>query len=142
MEKPSVKFSLAVFLFFSVIAFAAQDSMDLAGQWLYKLDPENVGIGEMWFRQNFTDKLKLPGSLVENNIGFIDFKLIDSEKKQVIYDNIDDTFLESIFFTVESPHKYTIEVTIKNKDKKLKKSDVGTCLGILILWRNKHHMGF
>ena len=70
MEKPSVKFSIAVFLFCSMAAFAAQDSIDLAGQWSYKLDSDNVGIDEMWFRQNFTDKLNLPGSLVENGIGF------------------------------------------------------------------------
>lgn len=44
--------------------------MDLSGQWSYKLDTADVGISENWQSLKFTNKLKLPGSLNENNIGF------------------------------------------------------------------------
>ena len=44
--------------------------MDLSGEWSYKLDTADVGIAENWQSVKFTEKLKLPGSLNENNIGF------------------------------------------------------------------------
>jgi len=55
----------------SPFSFAGNtDTIDLAGQWSYKLDPDNIGVEQMWFKQKFTDKLNLPGSLVQNGIGF------------------------------------------------------------------------
>jgi hypothetical protein len=41
----------------------------LAGQWSFKLDPNNVGQQEKWYGKKLTDSIKLPGSTAENGYG-------------------------------------------------------------------------
>ena len=44
--------------------------ISLAGEWKYKLDPENKGIREKWFEGNrFENMILLPGTTDENHIG-------------------------------------------------------------------------
>ncbi|HUU19429.1 MAG TPA: hypothetical protein VMW72_19930 [Sedimentisphaerales bacterium] len=43
--------------------------MSLAGQWLFRLDPQNVGEQEEWNKGILNDRIKLPGSIPENGYG-------------------------------------------------------------------------
>jgi hypothetical protein len=44
--------------------------MDLSGEWQFKIDSLDVGITEEWYSQNLTERVTLPGSMVENDKGF------------------------------------------------------------------------
>ncbi|MBA7621576.1 hypothetical protein ES703_28940 [subsurface metagenome] len=41
----------------------------LAGQWLFRLDHKNTGEQEEWYNSKLTDRIKLPGSTIENGYG-------------------------------------------------------------------------
>ncbi|UCD28162.1 MAG: glycoside hydrolase family 88 protein [Planctomycetota bacterium] len=43
--------------------------ISLAGQWSFRLDPDNKGIEEQWFKNTFSDKVRLPGTTDENRKG-------------------------------------------------------------------------
>ncbi len=43
--------------------------MDLAGEWRFRLDPENRGMDERWFTQVLDDSVRLPGTTDENQKG-------------------------------------------------------------------------
>ena len=45
------------------------DSLDISGDWAYRLDPADVGITERWFEHTFSDILSLPGTLDDAGIG-------------------------------------------------------------------------
>ncbi|MEL7118710.1 MAG: sugar-binding domain-containing protein [Bacteroidota bacterium] len=44
--------------------------IDLAGTWQFQMDPEDKGIAEAWYSQDFSDTIKLPGSMAENGKGY------------------------------------------------------------------------
>lgn len=44
-------------------------SVSLAGEWQFRLDPEDKGISEKWYDTAFTETVKLPGSLQEQGYG-------------------------------------------------------------------------
>lgn len=44
--------------------------MDLSGEWQFKIDSLDVGTKEQWYSQNLTERVTLPGSMVENDKGF------------------------------------------------------------------------
>jgi len=48
---------------------AADNSINLSGQWRFQIDRADVGISEHWFELTLPDKVKLPGSLTEQGIG-------------------------------------------------------------------------
>lgn len=45
------------------------EQVNLAGDWTYKLDESNSGIGEKWYLQAFKDTIQLPSALRDHNIG-------------------------------------------------------------------------
>jgi hypothetical protein len=47
----------------------ARDTINLAGVWNFKPDPQNVGEREKWFEQTLPHKIVLPGSMAENGFG-------------------------------------------------------------------------
>ena len=49
---------------------AGPNVISLAGQWKFKLDPNNVGIEQHWHYTRLTDKIRLPGSTVESGYGY------------------------------------------------------------------------
>jgi len=60
-----------IILSFAIMSAAAADnSISLSGNWNFKLDPDNLGIKEQWFKQQLPKKAKLPGSLDEQKLGF------------------------------------------------------------------------
>lgn len=44
-------------------------SMPLSGNWHIKLDPDNKGIKQQWYKSRFTDPVQLPGSLQSQGLG-------------------------------------------------------------------------
>ena len=46
-----------------------RDVISLAGQWFFRLDPENAGEQAKWYNGKLTDRINLPGSTVENGYG-------------------------------------------------------------------------
>ena len=59
-----------IMLSFTIMAaVAGAESISLKGDWKFKLDPDNLGIKEQWFKQQLPDKAKLPGSLDEQKLG-------------------------------------------------------------------------
>jgi hypothetical protein len=47
----------------------ARESIDLSGQWRFRLDPNDAGEAERWFTQTLEGKIRLPGSLQEQGFG-------------------------------------------------------------------------
>ena len=47
-----------------------EQQLSLAGEWLVRLDPDDVGVKEQWYNQLFNEKLQLPGSLQEQGFGY------------------------------------------------------------------------
>lgn len=50
----------------------ADNTIDLSGQWRFKLDPSNAGIENQWFSGSLNDKVVLPGTLDTNQEGHRD----------------------------------------------------------------------
>ncbi len=44
-------------------------SLDLAGDWGFRMDPENQGVAEAWFRTELPRRIALPGTLQEQGYG-------------------------------------------------------------------------
>ncbi len=47
----------------------AQNVMDLAGEWTFQLDADNVGIEERWYERTLRNSIHLPGSLQQQGYG-------------------------------------------------------------------------
>lgn len=47
----------------------APDTVNLAGVWNFKPDPQNVGEKERWFEHILPHKIALPGSMAANGFG-------------------------------------------------------------------------
>lgn len=65
------------FVFFLILIFSLhscidqkQETIDIAGDWQFQMDPEDIGISEKWFANNLQETIQLPGSMVENGKGF------------------------------------------------------------------------
>jgi beta-galactosidase/beta-glucuronidase len=46
-----------------------ESKIDLSGQWQFRMDPNDVGESEMWFNENLTETVQLPGSMDTNGKG-------------------------------------------------------------------------
>lgn len=67
--KPKLLYFL---LFVSVIFSCAQkqtETINLAGNWQFQMDPNDLGITEKWFLNDLPETVQLPGSMVENGKG-------------------------------------------------------------------------
>jgi hypothetical protein len=45
------------------------NTINLAGDWNFKADPQSKGITEKWYNTEFSEKIRLPGSMAENGKG-------------------------------------------------------------------------
>ncbi|NOR74556.1 MAG: beta-glucuronidase, partial [Draconibacterium sp.] len=61
-------FSLT-FLFISC-SESENETINLSGEWQFKMDPEDIGVFEKWFESDLEESVMLPGSMVENGKGF------------------------------------------------------------------------
>ena len=69
-------FSARVPFRFLLIAFllaaawgSAAESIDLAGEWRFRMDPEDQGVSAQWFHTELPGRIQLPGSLQEQGYG-------------------------------------------------------------------------
>ncbi len=63
-------FKKTIMLSFTIMsAVVGAETISLKGDWNFKLDPDNLGVKEQWFKQQLPDKAKLPGSLDEQKLG-------------------------------------------------------------------------
>jgi len=72
--RKTVTTALAGLLFFLILSITAcetsdQRTIDLSGEWQFKMDPGDQGIKDRWYESDFTEKVILPGSMVENGKG-------------------------------------------------------------------------
>ncbi len=68
MNKISLLLSLLILLFFGCSP-TEKSSLDLSGEWKYKLDEEEIGKESHWFADDFTETINLPGALRDYDIG-------------------------------------------------------------------------
>lgn len=62
--------SFVILLLVMACTTTREESLDLSGEWQFKLDPEDKGITEKWFEKaSFNDRIHLPGSLQEQGYG-------------------------------------------------------------------------
>lgn len=64
--------TLVILIVFSLFACSQKEeiqSLDLVGEWQFKMDPKNVGEKENWFNTDLSETVQLPGSMVENGKG-------------------------------------------------------------------------
>ncbi len=82
-------------------------TLNLSGTWQFALDSAENGLNEKWFEKDLTNEVKLPGTLDENNMGFVN-------------NNHDETMRLSRERTYEGfawyQKKVTIEDSWKNKE--------------------------
>jgi hypothetical protein len=68
--KSTTSLLLAAFLLaHAAIASADEAAISLAGEWRFRLDPNDVGVAEKWFAHTFDDTIHLPGTTDENHKG-------------------------------------------------------------------------
>ncbi|QEH42551.1 glycoside hydrolase family 2 protein [Chitinophaga sp. XS-30] len=56
-------------IFFLLPVSASAQTLSLAGRWQYRLDPQDTGIQQQWFLQDFAGSITLPGTLDDAGIG-------------------------------------------------------------------------
>jgi hypothetical protein len=69
MKKPKLLIALAGILCGNIFFLHAQQKLPLAGEWHFKLDREDKGSDEQWYRQQLKDPVKLPGSMQAQGYG-------------------------------------------------------------------------
>lgn len=70
-----MKTNLLFFFIFSISIIISctvkqPDIIDLAGEWQFQMDPDDVGENENWFENDLSETIQLPGSMVENGKGY------------------------------------------------------------------------
>lgn len=78
-------FFIALFLLTVSALQAQQHFLDLSGIWRFALDKTDRGIKDQWFNQTLAGDVKLPGSLIEQNIG--DDITLETQWTGSIYDS-------------------------------------------------------
>ncbi|NND08789.1 MAG: beta-galactosidase [Saprospiraceae bacterium] len=64
------KLILLVLCFVWSCRLVDDQTIDLAGEWEFKIDTADQGITEKWYTSKFNGRVQLPGSMVENGKGF------------------------------------------------------------------------
>ncbi len=49
---------------------AARSVRSLAGEWRFRLDPDDAGVRDEWFKDDLPERIRLPGSLQEQGFGY------------------------------------------------------------------------
>jgi beta-galactosidase/beta-glucuronidase len=88
------KFFFLLFLLISSVAICQNNQVtntrkiiDLSGTWQFKLDTSKAGIEEKWYQKSFEETIVLPGTLDENNKGFLNKDTTEYHLNRVyIYD--------------------------------------------------------
>ncbi|MDR3194190.1 MAG: beta-galactosidase [Tannerella sp.] len=62
--------ALAAVLLAAACGEVKTDAVSLAGEWQFRIDPDDVGVRDKWYKQSFEDRIQLPGSLQEQGYGY------------------------------------------------------------------------
>jgi hypothetical protein len=68
-RKNSLGFLLILVLGCPLFSFASDFTIPLEGEWGFRLDKEDLGIGEKWFNTKLEGRIRLPGSLQGQGFG-------------------------------------------------------------------------
>ena len=83
------------------------------------------------------------GVCTENGYAPVHFRLINAKTKKVIYDNMEDDYVETIGLTIENTSDVILEITVINKkQKRTKEHNNIICLGVQIIWSKVPKLGF
>ncbi len=88
IDKKIQKLTIILLLYFvssNVYYSQSGNKISLEGTWRFQMDPQDVGINEMWYTQRLADYIKLPGSMRDNNKGYD--PSIDTKWTGSIYDS-------------------------------------------------------
>lgn len=73
----------------------------------------------------------------------IHFVVSNADTKDVLYDNKEDDYIESVGFTIEKTQNLVFDITILAEDIEAKDAiDLRACVGVNIYWRKVPKMGF
>ena len=73
----------------------------------------------------------------------IHYVISNADTKEVLYDNKEDDYVESVGFTIEKTQNLIFEITLLAEDIKAKDAfDLRVCTGVNIYWRKVPKMGF
>ncbi|PQJ80982.1 beta-galactosidase [Polaribacter porphyrae] len=81
-----------------------ENSIDLAGEWNFKIDAEDVGIIKKWHQNKFKETIQLPGSMASNNKG---------DEVTVNTDWTGNMWNDSLWYTDPKMEKYRIKGNVK-----------------------------
>lgn len=70
--KPKLLLILFILLIITISGCTekGQLTIDLSGEWQFRMDPDDQGIDEKWFQDDLPGTIQLPGSMVENGKGY------------------------------------------------------------------------
>jgi hypothetical protein len=68
--KSALTILILLFISFTGCNRSADTKIDLSGEWQFRMDPDDRGIEEKWFENDFSETVQLPGSMVENGKGY------------------------------------------------------------------------
>jgi hypothetical protein len=74
-----------LFLLLTGRVMAATDTLNLAGEWKFRIDPLDRGVAEKWYASALPERVHLPGSMAENGKG--DDITVDTKWTASIYDS-------------------------------------------------------
>ena len=78
----------------------------------------------------------------ENKLGTVQFKVLEEDTKNVIYDNETDNYNKRKIFTVSTTKKLTLQIIVVG-DADAEKNEANTgCLGVLIEYMKTPNVGF
>ena len=89
-------FFLAALLMLVSCATVENEKINLAGEWFFKIDPDDKGTAERWYSRTYNDTVLLPGSMAENNKGY----LVDLNTKWT------GSILDSSWYSLDKYKKY------------------------------------
>lgn len=73
----------------------------------------------------------------------VHYRLVEDKSKQIIYDNMEDDYYESIGFTVDKTKTINVEITILGENVKAKNfGENQACVGVHIQWKKAAKIGF
>ncbi|MCG8412208.1 MAG: hypothetical protein MI739_13090 [Bacteroidales bacterium] len=73
----------------------------------------------------------------------IHYVISNADTKEILYDNQEDDYVESVGFTIDKTQNLIIEITLMAEKAKVKDAfDLRVCAGVNIYWRKVPRMGF
>ncbi len=117
-KKISIRFILLSVLSFCIIfsGFAAEKKIDLSGKWSVKLDSADIGISQKWFLTTFSEKMDLPGTTDDAQMGIPNTLLPKLEKPQILHLTRKNSYVGVAWYS----RSFSIPADWKNKQITLK----------------------